>query len=84
MIAWRRTYRGKIGKMDKLVSLSHDAVKHLKKAHGLECELYAQIGGDPTCIGLVGRYKDMGALGKMEEALADDEGWRTSLNVPRV
>lgn len=75
MISWFRTYNAQIGKMDDLVKLSKDAVKHLKKAHGLKCQMYAQIGGDPTRIGLLGRYKDMGAVGKMEERIADDAKW---------
>jgi hypothetical protein len=75
MFTWFRTYNAQIGKMDELVKLSQQAVKHLKKNHGLNCELYAQVGGDPTRLGLVGRYKDMGAIGKLEDRISKDAKW---------
>jgi len=75
MVNWLRTYNAQIGKMDELVKLSQQAIKHLKKTHGLDLELYAQVGGDPTCLGLVGRYKDMGAVGKMDARIAKDAKW---------
>lgn len=70
MISWFRTYNARVGKMDDLLKLSKDAVKHLKQAHGLKYDMYAQVGADPTRIGLVCRYKDMGAVGKLEAKIA--------------
>ena len=75
MISWFRTYNAQIGKLDELVKLSNQAIKHLKKEHGLDVEMYAQVGGDPTRLGLVGRYKDMGAVGKLEAKIAQDAKW---------
>ena len=75
MISWLRTYNAQIGKMDELVKLSREASKHLKKKHGLKCELYAQVGGDPSRLGLVGRYKDMGEVGKLEKRISSDKKW---------
>ena len=75
MISWLRTYNAQIGKSDDLVKLSKQAARHLKKAHGLKCELYAQVGGDPTRLGLVGRYKNMGQVGKLEAKIAKDKKW---------
>lgn len=83
MISWLRTYNAKIGKMDELIKLSKEAVKVLKKNHGLECEMYAQLGGDPTRLGLVGRYKDMGQLGKLEARLAGDGKWAAIMKSAR-
>ena len=83
MVNWFRTYNAQIGKMDELVKLSQQAVKHLKKKHGLDCELYAQVGGDPTCLGLVGRYKNMGAIGKMEDGISKDAKWAAIMKSAR-
>ena len=51
--------------------------------HGLDVELYTQVGGDPTRIGLLGRYKDMGAVGKMEARIAKDAKWADILKRAR-
>ncbi|MGR8949295.1 MAG: NIPSNAP family protein [Gammaproteobacteria bacterium] len=83
MIAWFRTYSAQIGRMEELMKLSQTAVKHLRKAHGVKCEMYTQMGGDPTRIGLVGRYKDMTALSKTEKALSSDTKWADILKQAR-
>lgn len=75
MISWFRTYNAQVGKLEDLIKLTNQAIKHLKKAHGLDVDLYTQIGGDPTRIGLLGQYKDLGAVGKMEARIAKDAKW---------
>ncbi len=75
MISWLRTYNAQIGKADGLQKLTKQAAKHLKKAHGLKCDMYMQVGGDPTRFGLVGQYKNMAAVGKMEAKIGKDKKW---------
>lgn len=75
MISWFRTYQARIGKMAELVALSQEAAKYLESAHGLKCEVYTQLGGDPLKIGLLGRYDNLGSVGDMEERIAADNKW---------
>lgn len=80
MYTWFRTYSANVGKMHELLAITHEAVDHLKKAHGLDVEIYTQLGGDPMKIGLVGRYKTLGDLGERETAIAADEKWAAIVN----
>jgi hypothetical protein len=75
MYTWFRTYSANIGKMHDLLAITHEAVEHLEKNHGLEVEIYTQLGGDPMKIGLVGRYQTLGDLGDREAAIAADKEW---------
>ncbi len=75
MISWFRTYQSRIGKMSELVALSQEAAKYLESAHGLKVEVYTQLGGDPLRIGLLGRYKNLGAVGELEEKIGNDSKW---------
>jgi len=75
MYTWFRTYNAKIGKMEELLELSQEAAAHLNKKHNVDCEVYCQMGGDPSKIGLVGRYATLGDLGDRDLAIAGDEQW---------
>ena len=79
MYTWFRTYSAKIGCMPELLVLSREAADHLKAKHGLDVEIYTQVGGDPMKIGLLGRYDTLGALGDLEGAVAADEEWAAIL-----
>lgn len=80
MYTWFRTYSARIGKMAELLALSQEAVDHLKKRHGVEVDMYTQLGGDPMKIGLVGRYETLNDLGALEAAAAADEEWAAIVN----
>ncbi len=75
MYHWVRQYSAKIGKLDELLSLTSEAIKHLEKTHNVKCVAYTKIGGDPTTIGLHGSYASLAEVGDIEQALANDNGW---------
>ena len=80
MYTWFRTYSAKTGKMQELLAISQEAVKHLKKKHGIEVDMYTQLGGDPMKIGLVGRYETLGKLGDLEASIGTDNEWAAIVN----
>ncbi len=75
MISWFRTYQSKIGTMPALLDLSREAAKYLESTHGVEVEVYTQLGGDPLKIGLLGRYDDLGAVDALNQKIANDSKW---------
>ncbi len=67
--------------MPQAVGLTNFVIGHIKSTHGVELSAATMIGGDPSVIGINGRYESLADYQKLGMALQSDREYQSVLQL---
>jgi hypothetical protein len=80
MIAIQRTACVIPGRMPSAIGFAQEISAYIKSAHGVELEVLLPIGGNPTRVAWVSRFKDLAAYDAYAQKLLADKEFSTRVS----